>query len=91
MGEFRPVAEAQVRRDLIIEAVADQAKLHASAAQVEERLAEMAERRGESPEALRAALDKSGRLREIERAITDEHVFAHLLAQSAVEDAPLAR
>jgi len=91
MGEFRPVAEAQVRRDLIIEAVADKAKLHATAAQLEERITEMAQRRGESPAAVRAALEKSGRLREIERAITDEHVFAHLLAQSAVEDAPLAR
>ena len=91
MGEFRPVAEAQVRRDLIIEAVADSAKLHATAADLDARLAEMAERRGESPGAIRSALDKSGRLREIERAITDEHVFAHLLAQSAVEEAPLAR
>jgi trigger factor len=90
-GEFRPVAEAQVRRDLIIEAVADGARLHATAAQLDARVAEMAARRGESPAALRAALDKAGRLRELERALTDDNVFTHLLGQSTVEDAPLAR
>jgi trigger factor len=90
-GEFRPVAEAQVRRDLIIEAVADAAHLHATAAQLETRVAELAARRGESPTAVRAALDKAGRLRELERALTDDNVFAHLLGQNTVEDAPLAR
>jgi trigger factor len=90
-GEFRPVAEAQVRRDLIIEAVADRASLHATQEAVDARVAEIAQRRGESPAAVRASLEKGGRLRELERAITDENVFAHLLAQSAVEDGPPAR
>jgi len=89
--EFRPVAEAQVRRDLIIEAVADRAGLHATPAAVEARMAEIAAGRGESPAAVRASLEKNGRLRELERAITDENVYAHLLGQSAVEDAPSAR
>ena len=48
-GEFRPVAEAQVRRDLIIEAVADRAGLHATKEALEARMAEIAQRRGESP------------------------------------------
>jgi hypothetical protein len=30
-------------------------------------------------------------LRELERSITEEKVFAHLLAQSEVEEAPAAR
>jgi trigger factor len=90
-AEFRPVAEAQVRRDLIIEAVADSAKLHATSAQLEARIAEIAARRGEDPKDVRASLEKANRLRELERAITDEQVFAHLLGQSAVEDAPAAR
>ena len=90
-NEFRPVAEAQVRRDLIIEAVADRAGLHATKETVEARVAEIAQRRGEPVGAVRASLEKGGRLRELERAITDENVFAHLLAQSAVEDGPAAR
>ena len=89
--EFRPVAEAQVRRDLIVEAVADGAKLHASEAEPTARLDEIARRRGESTESVRASLEKANRLRELERAITDEKVFAHLLGQNVVDDAPVAR
>ena len=40
---------------------------------------------------MRAGLEKNARLRELERAITDENVFAHLLGQSAVDEAPSAR
>ncbi len=90
-SEFRPVAEAQVRRDLIIEAVADATGLHATEAEVEARVADIARRRGEAPGAVRAALEKAGRLRELERAITDDKVFAHLLGQSAVETTSAAR
>jgi trigger factor len=89
--EFRPVAEAQVRRDLIVEAVASQHGLHAKADDVERRIGEIAARRGEKPGAVRAALEKAGRLREIERGLTDENVFAHLLGLSTVDEAPAAR
>jgi len=90
-GEFRPVAEAGVRRDLIIETVAEQKGLAASGDAVASRVAEVARRRGETPAAVRAALDKAGRLRELERSITEENVFTFLLGQSTVEDAPPTR
>ncbi len=90
-GEFRPVAEAGVRRDLIIDTVAEHAGVTATADQVAARVAEVAKRRGESPAAVRAALEKAGRLRELERSITEENVFTHLLGQSTVEDAPATR
>ena len=90
-AEFRPVAEAGVRRDLIVEAVAEQAKLWARAEALDERIADLARRRGESPAAVRAALEKAGRLREMERSMTEENVFTHLLGQSTVEDAPMTR
>jgi trigger factor len=91
LAEFRPVAEAGVRRDLIVEAVAEQAQLAASAKALEARVAEVARRRGETPAAAREALEKAGRLRGLERSITEENVFAHLLGQSTVEDAPMVR
>jgi len=90
-AEFRPVAEASVRRDLIIETVAEQNGLAATADAVAARIAEVAQRRGEKPAAVRAALEKAGRLRELERSITEENVFTHLLGQSTVEDAPATR
>ena len=89
--EFRQVAESQVRRDLIIETVADTEKLHATEAELDARIADVAARRGESPAAVKASLEKADRLRELERAITDEKVFAHLLGRNAVDDAPAAR
>jgi len=90
-AEFRPVAEAQVRRDLIIEAIADEHKLHATTAAMDARIAELAGRRGESPAAVKDQLEKANRLRELERSITDDSVFAHLLGKSTVDDAPAAR
>jgi len=90
-ADFRPVAEASVRRDLIIETVAEQANLAATSETVAARIAEVARRRGETPAAVRAALEKAGRLRELERSITEENVFTHLLGQSTVEDAPHPR
>ncbi len=90
-AEFRPVAEAGVRRDLIVEAVAEQAKLHPGAEALDARIAELARRRGETPATVRATLEKAGRLREMERSMTEEAVFTHLLGQSTVEDAPVTR
>jgi len=90
-AEFRPIAEAGVRRDLILETVAEQAGLAATADALAARLAEVARRRGETPAAVRASLEKAGRLRELERSLTEENVFTHLLAQSTVEDGPSTR
>jgi trigger factor len=89
--EFRPVAESQVRRDLIIETVADNEKLHATDDELDARIADVAARRGETPASVKASLEKANRLRELERAITDEKVFAHLFGRNAVDDAPAAR
>jgi trigger factor len=90
VGEMAPVIEAGVRRDLIIDAVAEKEKLASTEAELDGRVAEMAKRRGESPGAVYAALEKAGRLRELERSITEEKVFAHLLALSEIEDAHVA-
>src|SRR5437016_236995 len=43
--EFRPVAEAQVRRDLILDHVVERQQLHATEAEVSERITQLAERR----------------------------------------------
>ena len=91
VNEMAPVVEAGVRRDLILDAVAEKEKLACTEKELDARVAELATRRKETPAAVYAALEKAGRLRELERSITEEKVFAHLLAQSAIEDAPAAR
>lgn len=85
--ELGPVAERQVLRDLILEHLAEREQLGATEAEVDARIAEIARRRNAEPGEVYTSLQKSGRLKEIERAVTEEKVFAFLLAQSTVQDA----
>ena len=83
--EFRPVAETQVRRDLILDWVVEHHGLRATEAELEQKLQEVAARRGTPVAEVRAALEKAKRLRDLERGLTEEKVFAFLLSQSTVE------
>ncbi|HVZ77290.1 MAG TPA: trigger factor [Gemmatimonadaceae bacterium] len=83
-GEFAPVAERQVRRDLVIDTLAEREKLAASEADVDDRVAEVAKNRGVEPGQVYASLQKAGRLKEIERSITEDKVFAWLLERNTV-------
>jgi trigger factor len=86
-AEFRPVAEQQVRRELVLDAVVEAEKLAATEAELDERVAALAAGRNMSPGQLYAQLEKNGRLRELERSLTEEKAFAWLLQQSNVVDA----
>ncbi len=83
--ELQPVAEAQVRRDLILDWVVEHHGLRATATELDQRLQEIADRRGMPVAELRASLEKAKRLRDLERGLTEEKVFAFLLPQSTVE------
>ena len=83
--EFRPVAERQVRRDLVIETIAEREGLAATESDIDDRVAEVASKRGSNPSEVYASLQKAGRLREIERSITEEKVFTWLLDKNTVE------
>lgn len=84
--EFRPIAEAQVRRDLIMEQIATQEDLHATEEELDEHIAEIAKRRSEQPGEIYTRLQKANRLREIEHGITENKVFDFLLQQSTVTE-----
>jgi trigger factor len=83
--EFRPVAESQVRRELIIETLAEREHLAASEADVDERVAEIAAQRKAPVGEVYASLQKADRLREIERSVTEDKVFKWLLERNTVE------
>ncbi len=85
---FRPVAEAQVRRELILDAVATARNLRATEGDIDTRVAEMAARRGVDPAKLYASLEQGKRLGELERSITEEKTFHWLLEQSTVTEEP---
>ncbi|MBP6771895.1 MAG: trigger factor [Gemmatimonadaceae bacterium] len=82
--EFRPMAERQVRRDLIIDTLAERESLTASASEVDTRIEEMAKARNVDPGQVYAQLQKAGRLQEIERELTENRVFAWLLEKNPV-------
>jgi trigger factor len=82
--EFRPVAERQVRRDLIVETLAEREKLKATEADIDEKVAEMAAKRNADVSQVYMSLQKAGRLKEIEQAITEDKVFAWLLGRNEV-------
>jgi len=83
-GEFRSLAERQIRRDLVIETIADKESLAATEKDLDDRIAEQAEKRGVNPGQLYAQLEKSGRLKEMERSITEDKVFKWLLERNDV-------
>jgi trigger factor len=83
--EFRATAERQVRRELVIETLAERERLAATEADVDAKIQEMAEKRGANPGQVYAQLQKANRLREIERGITEDRVFAWLLERNTVE------
>jgi trigger factor len=85
-GEFRPVAERQVRRDLVIETIAEREGLKATEADIDARVADVAEKRGSNPSQVYASLQKAGRITELERSITEDKVFAWLLEKNQVTD-----
>jgi trigger factor len=83
-AEFAAVAEKQVRRDMLIDAIAEQQQLTASEKDVDDRVASVAEQRGAEPGQVYASLQKAGRLQEIERSITEDKVFEWLIARNEI-------
>jgi len=85
-NELRPVAEAQVRRDLILDHIAETEGLRATESELDERIKSLAERRSQQPGELYTRLEREGRLRDVERTITEEKVYASLLSQSTITE-----
>jgi trigger factor len=79
------MAERQVRRDLIVDTIAEREKLTATEGDLDDRVTELATTRGTDPGQLYASLQKSGRLKELERSITEEKVFKWLTEKNTVE------
>lgn len=83
--EFRSMAERQIRRDLVVETIAEKESLAATEKDLDDRISEQAEKRGVKPGQLYAQLEKSGRLKEIERSLTEDKVFKWLLDKNEVQ------
>jgi len=82
--EFRPMAARQVRRDIIIDTLAERESLKASESDIDAKIEELAKARNVDPGQVYSQLQKGGRLPEIERELTEERVFTWLLERSTV-------
>jgi len=85
-GEFRTLAESQVRRDLVMDHVARSQNLRATEEEIDARIADLAGRRNVPPAEVYAQLQKAGQLRELEQHITEDKVWGYLLSQSAITE-----
>ena len=70
---------------IVIDTVAERESLTATEADLDDRIAETASKRGADPGQLYASLQKAGRLKELERNITEDKVFKWLLERNTVE------
>ena len=84
-GQFRPSAERKVRRDLIVETLAETENLKASESDLDDKVTDLASKQGQNPGQLYATLQKAGRLAELERGITEEKVFKWLFERNTIE------
>ena len=84
--QFHGIAETQVQRDLVLDALVEAHGLRATEAEVDEKINAMAAARGVPAGQLYTTLQKSNRLAELERGLTEEKVFDFLLKQSTVEE-----
>jgi trigger factor len=84
--QFHQIAETQVKRDLVLDALVEAHGLRATEAELDEKINTMAGARGIPAGQLYSSLQKANRLGELERALTEEKVFDFLLKQSTVEE-----
>jgi trigger factor len=85
--QFTPLAERQVRRDLVVDTIAKRESLAATEAEVDAEVESLARQRNLEPGAVYAALQKSNRLGEIEHGVTERKVFEWLTARNTVRPA----
>ena len=83
--DLRPTVEHRVRRSLVQEALADEEKVEVSDEDVDARLGEVAEQRGEDVEELRTRYEQQNMLDYLRREMRNEKLFDGLIAVSAVK------
>jgi len=84
MEVARPAAEQALRRIMVIERVAELEGLHATSAEVDARVEEIAQRQGRPVGEVWAQLQKTGQLTRLEEEITEDKVFEYLKSQSTI-------
>lgn len=82
---LRPAALLQIKRHLVVDALAEREGLEATDQDLTEKIEQLAERSQKKPDEIRRRLHRDKRLEELRRQITAEKVFEYLKSQSTVE------
>jgi len=83
-GFMRLQAEALVKRDLVVQHIADREGLRATADEVDARVEQLAQEYGRTPSDMWVELERTGQMAGLEHEILQEKVFAHLAERSTV-------
>jgi trigger factor len=83
-GFMRPQAEALVKRDLVVQHIAEREGLRATSDEVDARVEQMAQEYGRTPSDLWVELERTGQMAGLEHEILQDKVFAHLAERSTV-------
>jgi len=84
--QLGPRAIHGVKRYMVLTRVAEAHGLDATPEELDERIEEIAERSGSSPTDVYSRLQRSGRLEQLEREITEQKVFTFLMEQSEITE-----
>jgi len=85
--QIRPEAERAVKRILVIERIAQTQNLNATEDDLDTRIEEIAAANNTDAAKVYAELQKSGRLEQLERELTEQAVFEFLMEQSEITEA----
>lgn len=81
---MRPQAEAQLKRMMVVEHLAEREGLRATADDVDARVERLAEEHGRSASDVWVELERSGQMQALESEIMEEKVFEHLVSRSTL-------
>ncbi len=84
--ELRPASEFALKRDLLVNRIAEEHDLHATPAEVDAQVEVLAGRTGEPAGRVRARLRKSGGLRNLERRLMEAKLFRFLREKSKITE-----
>jgi trigger factor len=85
-AEVKAEAEEEARGAILLQAIGEREGITASDADVQKRIAELAQGRNETPKQLRAELEKDGRIRTIETQIREQKTLDLLISQAKITD-----
>jgi trigger factor len=84
--EVKDEAEEEARGAILLQAIAEREGITAGDADVQKRIAELAQGRNESPKQLRAELEKDHRIHQLETQIREQKTLDLLISQAKITD-----